>query len=85
MTPTVPMRQVLRARIVGVVLLEQQQDQAVGAERAVDRLDRHRPVDGQWLQRQWKRHRAAKRQTGSSDGRAGEVGRRVMQAKAASA
>ena len=54
--------QVRRARVVLVVVLQQQEDQAVGGERAVDRLDRHRPVHRQRLQRQRKRDRAAKRQ-----------------------
>ena len=52
---------VLRRRIVRIVLLEQQEDQAIRAERAVHRFNRNRPVDGQRLQRQGKRDRAAER------------------------
>ena len=52
---------VLRRRIVRIVFLEQQEDQSIHPERAVHRLNRNRPVDGQRLQRQGKRHRAAER------------------------
>ena len=54
--------QVLGGGLVGVVLLEDEQDQPVGAERAVDAFHRHRPVDGQRLQRLRKDHRVTERQ-----------------------
>ena len=37
--------QIVRRRLVGLVLLHQQQDHPIARERAVDRLDRHRPAD----------------------------------------
>jgi hypothetical protein len=49
---------------VVVALLQQQQDQAIPGERGVDRFDRDRPVDGQRLQRERKRHRPPQRQNG---------------------
>ena len=55
---------VVRLRIVVVVLLEHQEYQPVGGERAIDGLDRDRPIDCKRLQRERKRHRAAKRQDG---------------------
>ena len=60
-TATVPiLRTSSGVGIVGVVLLKQEQDQAIRAERAVDRLNRNGPVHRQRLQRQRKRDRAAK-------------------------
>ncbi len=60
---------ILRTRVVLVVLLEEQQNHAVGRERAVHRLDRHRAVHRQRLQRQWKGDR-------SSKGKDGQFGRK---------
>ena len=56
--------QIVRARIVLVVVLQQQQHQPVRAQRAVDRLDRHRAVDGERLQRQRERDGAPQRKDG---------------------
>ena len=56
--------QVVRVRVVGLALLQQQEHEAVVAQRAVDRLDRDRPVDRQRLQCQRKRDGAAKREDG---------------------
>jgi hypothetical protein len=65
--------QILGARVVDVVLLQEQQDEPIGPERAIDGLDGNRPIDRQWLQRQRERHRASERQ----DGKLGrEAGRR---------
>ena len=60
---------VFRARVVFVVLLQEQQDHAVRAERAIDRFDRDRPVDRKRLQRQRKRDR-------TSEGKDGQFGRK---------
>ena len=49
--------------------------QPVAAERAVHRLDRHRPVDGERLQRQRKHDRAAQREDGKLGGK--RAGRRL--------
>jgi hypothetical protein len=51
-------------RVLVIALLQQQQHQAVAGERHVHGFDRHRPIDGQRLQRQRKRHGASQRQDG---------------------
>ena len=47
-----------------LVVLQHEEQQAVAAERAVDRFDRHRPVDGERLQRQRKRDGPPQREDG---------------------
>ena len=73
-TPTVPiLLQILRPRVVLVVVLQQEQHQAVRRERPVHGLHRDGTVHSERLQRQRERHRAAKRQDGKfcGEGRSG--------------
>jgi hypothetical protein len=56
--------QVLGARILAVVVLQDEQDQAVAPQRAVDGFNRHATRDGQRLQRQRERDGAPERQDG---------------------
>ena len=66
MTPTVPIRfRSLGAGVVGVALLQHEQQHAVAAERPVHRLDRHRPIDRERLNAQRERHGASERQHGN--------------------
>ena len=51
-----------RARVVDLALLQDEQQHAIAAERAVDRFDRHRAIDGERLHAQRKGDRAAQRQ-----------------------
>ena len=65
MMPTVPIRRTsLGPGIVDLALLQDEQQHAIAAERAVDRFDRHRPVDGERLHAERKGDRAAERQHG---------------------
>ena len=63
MMPTVPIwLQVGRLGIVRVLALERQEQHPVRAERAVDRLDRHRPVGRERLERQREQDALAERE-----------------------
>jgi hypothetical protein len=54
----------LDVRFVFVAALEQQQDHAVPGQRRIHRLDRHRPVDGERLDRHGEGDRAPQRDDG---------------------
>ena len=56
--------QVVGARLVTVVLLQDQQDHAIPGERTVDRLDRHATADAQRRHRHREDHGAAQRHDG---------------------
>ena len=66
--------QVVGARLVGVVLLQQQQDHAVAGQRPVDRLDRQRPADAERRHRHRQHDRAAQRHDRQFDGSGGVCG-----------
>ena len=53
--------QIVERRLLGLVLLHQQQDEAIARERAVDRLDRQRTADAERRHRQRQHDRAAQR------------------------
>ncbi len=54
-------KEITRLRIVGLGLLQREEDHAVAAERSVDRLDRHGAIDGKRLNGQREEDGAAKR------------------------
>ena len=68
--------QVVRPRVFRLGVLQHEQHEAIGTERAVHAFDRHRTVDRQRLQRHGKRHGAAKRQNREfgGEGRRSRVG-----------
>ena len=49
--------QILGRRLVGVVVLQDEEQEAVASERPVDAFHRYRAIHGQWQQRLWKDHR----------------------------
>ncbi len=56
--------EILGRGFVGVVLLEHEEDQAVGREGAVHAFERHRAIHGERLQRLREHHRVTERQDG---------------------
>ena len=58
------LKEIVRSGILVLVVLQHEEHQAIHTERAVDRLDRHRPIDGERLQRQRQRDRPPQRENG---------------------
>ena len=62
--------QIVERRLLGFVLLHQQQHEPIAGERAVDGFDRQRPADAERRDRQRQHDRAAQR----NDGKLGRKG-----------